>query len=112
MTFEQEMKKYKSLSPGDRLKKVINLLSSIKDRNENLKKTYNMLTTSKNLTLNMIDDIHKVLLETMIYQQWIDQKASNDKINAINNSLHLHLEKEKLEREREEKEYEKLLNFS
>lgn len=109
MIFEQEMKKYKSLSPENRQKKVINLLKVIKDRNESLTKTYNILATNKNLPVKMIDDLYKVLLEAMIYQQWLSQKASNEKINEINNSLNSHLEEERLEREAEQREAEKLL---
>ena len=109
MTFKEEMKKYKSLSLEDRQKKVINLLKVIKDRNENLTNTYNIVTENKNLPVHMIDDLYKVLLEAIIYQQWLNQKASNDKISVINNSLHSHLEQEKLEKEAEKKELEAML---
>ena len=109
MTFKEEMKKYKSLSLEDRQKKVINLLKVIKDRNENLTNTYNIVTENKNLPVHMIDDLYKVLLEAIIYQQWLNQKASNDKISVINNSLYSHLEQEKLEKEAEKKELEAML---
>ncbi len=111
MKFENEMKKYKNLSPEDRQTKVINILKIIKDKNEKLLKTYNLLVENKNLPSKMIDDIYKILLELTIYQQWLSQRESNLKINAINNSLLSHLEEEKLEREKEAMEAEKLLDF-
>ena len=111
MNFKSEMKKYHSLSNEDKLKKVINLLKIIKDKDKGINETYELLTTSKNLPIAMIDDIYQVLLEVMIYQQWLNQKKSNKKINEINNKLHNYLAQEKLEREREARESEELLNF-
>ena len=115
MNFKSEMKRYKSLTPEKRLEEVLSYLKIIKDKNKNLLKTYNILTTNKNVPIELVDNLFKVLLEAMIYQDSLNEKEKkkkmDQKIKKINSSLNTYLEQEKLEREKEARESEELLNL-
>ena len=110
MIFDNEMKKYLSLSDENKLKKVLNLLELIKEKNKSLSEKYDKLSSWK-YSIKIINKIYKVLLEAMIYQQSLNEKKDKQKYIKINNSLNYYLNQEKIEKENEENELKKLLDF-
>lgn len=111
MDFKEKMNEYNSFSNEEKYTKVMNLLNLMKQKNSELEEVYQKLSNTPNIDINVINDIYKVILEAMVYQNWLNEKEAQLRIQKMKEKLNNYLEEEKREKEEELKDIEGIFNY-
>lgn len=111
MDLNTELEKYKILWYKEKKDATLEILEIIKEWNNDLEYTYNTIKEYDSIEVEIIDDLYKLLMEWLIFQEHLNNKASTLKISNIKKDLENIIKKEKNEREKEKEEIEKLLDL-